>query len=173
MRVLGRKNPLTSLVIITMTSLLAAGCHTHTGDQASDSWDRVIAISEENARTAGQLINQDAESRQQIVELSYALQAERSEIGRQRDLLESDRKEWQRRERKDPVLAAAITTAGVLLACSMPLALVGALLWKRPPDESEVVAQEILIKDLVEAEALLCQKSQSLDLLEAKPTESE
>ena len=92
-------------------------------------------------------------SDQQWLEMQQQLHHERSEVGHQRDLLEADRREWDERERREPVLAAVIT-ASVLLICSvLPLLLVGILLWPGKSEPTSEAVCEILLDDVLIGQA--------------------
>ena len=94
-------------------------------------------------------------SDQQWLEMQQQLHAERSEVGHQRDLLEADRREWDERERSEPVLAAVIS-ASVLLICSvLPLLLVGVLLWPGKPEQTSEAVCEILLDDVLIRQAIV------------------
>jgi hypothetical protein len=90
-------------------------------------------------------------SDQQWLEMQQQLHAERSEVGHQRDLLEADRREWDDRERSEPVLAAVISASVLLVCCVLPLLLVGVLLWPRKPEPSSDAVCEILLAEQVDA----------------------
>ena len=79
----------------------------------------------------------------------HEMQGERAEFARQRDLLEADRQKWDARARTEPVVAAAISAASLVLCCSLPLILVAVMLWPRPPEPAEEAISELLIEDLV------------------------
>ncbi len=84
------------------------------------------------------------------LQLQQDMQAERAEVGRQRDLLESDRREWDERERREPVLAAVISSAALLIACGLPLLIVAGLLIQDPPADSAGEACNELLDQVVE-----------------------
>lgn len=88
------------------------------------------------------------------LQLQHDMQAERTEVGRQRDQLEADRREWDERERSEPVLAAAISSAALLFACVLPLLLLAGLLFQeQAPESSDAACNELLdqVADLREA----------------------
>ena len=58
-------------------------------------------------------------------ELNRELQAERSSIDRQREGLEAERREIAETRVRDPVVAEAILSIGLLLLCLAPLVLTG------------------------------------------------
>ena len=76
------------------------------------------------------------------------LQREREEVGRQRDMLEADRRAWEDRERSEPVLAAALTTAALLCCCCLPLLLIPILAWTGHQESSSEVVADLLIDNM-------------------------
>ena len=76
------------------------------------------------------------------------MQSERAEFARQRDLLEADRQKWEARARTEPIVAAAISAASLLICCSLPLILVALMLWPRTPEPAEEAISELLVEDL-------------------------
>ncbi|WP_147869430.1 hypothetical protein [Stieleria maiorica] len=54
-----------------------------------------------------------------------------------RDELESDRRHWSERERRDPIIAKSIEAVGILFACCLPLALILLLLAKGKVEQIE------------------------------------
>ncbi len=85
----------------------------------------------------------------QWLELQQDLQDERTEVGHQRDMLETDRREWDERERSEPVLAAVISSSVLLICCLLPLVLIGVLMWPRRSDTSSDVVCEVLLDDAI------------------------
>ncbi|MCM2371880.1 hypothetical protein [Aporhodopirellula aestuarii] len=88
-------------------------------------------------------------SDRQWLDMQRELQAERAEVGRQRDLLESDRREFEGRERNDPMLAASISSAALLLCCCLPMVLVAVLLWPRRSHTSDQDVHDLWIDEVV------------------------
>lgn len=78
------------------------------------------------------------------------MQVERAEFSRQRDLLEADRREWDQRERLDPVIATVIASAAMLACCALPLILAAFLSWPARSEPADHVVCELLIEDLVQ-----------------------
>ncbi|TWU44446.1 hypothetical protein Poly51_61320 [Rubripirellula tenax] len=88
-------------------------------------------------------------SDQQWLEMQSDMQQERAEVGQQRDQLETDRREWDQRERSDSILAAVIASGGLLLACGLPLLVVAILLWPRPSESSSEAVCDVLLEEVV------------------------
>ena len=85
----------------------------------------------------------------QWLELQRKMQLERAEVGQQRDQLETDRREWDQRERHEPVVAAVISSAALLLVCGLPLLLVAVLLWPRHDPSADEAVCSVLIDEVV------------------------
>ncbi|TWU33818.1 hypothetical protein [Novipirellula artificiosorum] len=85
----------------------------------------------------------------QWLEIQQALQDERAEVGKQRDLLEADRREFDERERSEPVLAAVISASALLICCSLPLLLVAVLLWPRKREQESQAVCEAMLDEVV------------------------
>ncbi len=85
-------------------------------------------------------------SDEQWLGLQAEMQQERTEVGQQRDQLESDRRDWDSRERSEPVIAATITASVLLVCCVAPLVLMAVLLWPRKSEPAIEVVNDLLIE---------------------------
>ncbi|NQU21990.1 MAG: hypothetical protein HQ567_11960 [Candidatus Nealsonbacteria bacterium] len=100
------------------------------------------------------LVDRDAECRQELNELQResrsAIQVERQSIDRQREGLETERRDIANKRHRAPIIAAAVTQVGLILACLAPLALCAYLLWslRSTAGEDEAVT-ELLVEELV------------------------
>lgn len=65
---------------------------------------------------------------EQVFDAQQKMVDQQAALSQGRDDLESDRRLWSERERSDPIVANAIETAGILLACSLPLFVITLLL---------------------------------------------
>jgi hypothetical protein len=85
----------------------------------------MAAQSRQIAEASRQLVEADAQARQQLIqaqaELQSELQAERASLGRQYEALEQERRQLAGQRHREPLVAAAITTVGLLLVCALPL----------------------------------------------------
>ena len=99
------------------------------------------------AEASQQLIDANAQARQEFLGLQEDLQVQQAEIGAQRDALEADRKDVARQRQRDPLIAAAVTGAGVLLATLAPLLLCWYVLGglRRPASDDALV--ELLVTE--------------------------
>lgn len=76
----------------------------------------------------------------ELIAMPADLQEERIEIGRQRDALESDRRDLASQRHVEPLVAIAIERSVMLLSCILPVLVVAFLVWPRPtpPDAQQV-----------------------------------
>ncbi len=103
-----------------------------------------------------QMIEADAESRREMILLQRDLQADQHEIGRQRDLLEGERKQIARQRFRDQAVAAAFSTFGLLLICALPLLLcVYVLRAVQTPETSDATLTELLVREFTADEPRL------------------
>lgn len=159
--------PLALLIMLTMT----AGCHDppdarlaelaqRSLDEQARQNERLAEQSRQIAEASKQLVEADAQSRRKMVESQAALQQEietaRANVDRQRNELERERREMALHRHRDPVVAQALTTAGLILACLLPLGLAGYVLYtlNRNPSESAELG-ELLVSEMAADEPLL------------------
>ena len=109
---------------------------------------RVTELQREIAQGARQLVEADAKARSELVSLQRDVQAERAEVGRQRDELESERLQLARQRRLDPIIAATITQCGLMLAAISPLFLCWRLLCEASVSTSDEEIARVLLDDL-------------------------
>ena len=110
----------------------------------------------QSTAAAKALVEADARARQELAALERDLQTERAEVGRQRDVLEVERKDLATERQRAPIIAAAIQRVGLLVLAAMPL-LICWLLLRGPHLEREATElEEILVMELAaEASPLL------------------
>ncbi len=131
---------------------------------------------QQNNRIAD-LVEQNAKSRQEFIEahetLTTQLNAHQSALDTARTQLEKDRKEIAAQRHRDPIIAAAIQSVGVFLACLLPLAVAVFVIWQmqsQSPDEAAVA--ELLITELI-TETPLFLPAPVLQKITAKPIASQ
>lgn len=140
---------------------LAEMAERHLERQAEQS-HQVTELQREVAEGSRRLVEADAQARQEMVTLQREVQAERSEVGRQRDLLEGERRDLAAKRRLDPIVAAAITNIGLLLACLLPLVLCWYLLQRRVEPADDQAVAEVLLEDLVADRPLLLPRTDGI-----------
>ena len=156
----------TLTIPILPAALLAAGCSS--GDERLARFAEAAAerLAEQNRRMADlqkevaegsrKLVEADAKARSDFASLHKDLQSERSEVGRQRDALEEERRDIASQRVTDPLVAAAVMDAGLLVACALPLVLCWHLLRRSERDDpADALVAEVLLADLVADRPLL------------------
>ncbi len=120
----------------------------HTARQAEQN-RQMVELQKEVAEGSRRLVEADAEARSELVLLQHDLQADQHEIGRQRDLLEQERKQIARQRYRDQAIAAVLSTIGLLLVCGLPLLLcVYVLRAVRTSETPDAVLTEMLVDEL-------------------------
>lgn len=154
------------LVIVTTMLLSMIGCNQNENARLAQMAEtnlqrqaeqnrRMADLQEEVAEGSRRLIEADAEARREIISAQQQLQAEQAQIGQQRDALEQERRKIALERHRDPIIAAAITGTGLLLACLLPLVLCWYLLRQPTEPADDAVVAEVLLADLVSNEPLL------------------
>ena len=100
------------------------------------------------------LVDRDAQCRLELNALQQesqsAIQMERQSIDRQRENLEADRRDIAEERHHAPIVAAAISQIGLVLACLLPLGLCGYLLYVlRHSGDDDAAVTELLIEEIV------------------------
>ena len=147
-----------ALAAILLTALIS-GCDTSDDQVLQQSLRRQAEMNAQMARhteqiveTSRQLVESDARARGELIELQQNLQegvqTERKSLDRQHEELESERQAIALQRQRDPLIAAAIVNAAILLACVAPLLLAFWVIRSSWTPESGGV-DELLIHDLV------------------------
>jgi len=114
---------------------------------------RMAQVQQEVAAAHKRLVESEARARGDMVALQRDLQRAQAEVGRQRDLLEAERREMAAQRGRDPMIASAIQCIGVMLACLLPLLLcIYVLRALRDGSDNDAAVTEILIQDLTSDE---------------------
>lgn len=174
-----KHNTLTVMVTVTMLTLMTTGCDKD--ERLAEMASRSMELqAQQNARTAEaqkdisagarQLVEADAAARQETLAMQRELQQQHAELGFQRDSLEEDRRQIASQRYTHPIIASAITQAGLALACVLPLVICWQLLKIRsePADDREIA--EVLLNDLMTPEPLLLIPSGSGPAIEQQTT---
>jgi len=133
--------------------------------------EEMIRLNRDVAQSHQRLIEADAESRQEVLQVQHELierdeqgrqqlnalqrdtqsgiQRERSSLDRQLEELDEDRKQIAKQRNRDPIIAAAITSLGVILACLAPIVLAICLLRTTHRDEpTDTELAELLLQEM-------------------------
>ena len=102
----------------------------------------------EQNREMAQLNREVAQAHQDLIGLQHNLEEQQVQVNRQRDQLESERRAIARQRHRDPIIAAAISNVGLVLACLIPLALAGYMLYCLRDRSDDEAVGELLIQEL-------------------------
>ncbi len=161
---------LTSLMLLTL-----AGCEEdelakaarEAARQSAEQQRQLVQLQADVAKGASELVEADAKARTELTALQRDLQQDQAEVGRQRDQLESDRRDVAQQRHRDPLIAAAITNIGLILACLLPLVLCVVILRSlRNPVTDEEALTEFLVQEIVAEQPLLLSLEQPTAALE-------
>ena len=153
-------------ITLTLILLTSIGCNSNENSRVAelatqqlkrqaDQNRRMSELQQEVASGSRELVEADANARQEMVTLQREMQTERNEIGHQRDQLEAERREIADRRNRDPIIAAAITRVAFVVVSLLPLLICWLLLQQKvePADKYEIT--ELLLEDLDSAEPRL------------------
>lgn len=91
----------------------------------ADQAKSVAEQSRDVTETAKELVTKDAEARREMIEatqkLNSGLHNERRNIDRQQEKLDDERKQIAANRHRDPIIATALESFGLMLACLLPL----------------------------------------------------
>lgn len=117
-----------------------------------------------------QLVDADSQARQELAELQRELRSDQAEIGRQRDALESERREIASDRYWDSILGTSIYAGAGILACLLPLLLCGWLLHAtRDKQGTDEALAELLVQELTSDRPLLLPPPPSMPRLQHQP----
>ena len=142
------------IVIIAMILVVGGGCEEDDERLAQYAEESVRQQAGQN-REMAQLNREVAQTHRDIVNLQQGVEQRQVQVDQQRDQLERERRQIAERRHRDPVIAAAIYNVGMVLACMIPLALAGYLLFMLQKGNDDASVSELLIEDLTCKEPLL------------------
>ncbi len=148
-----------------------------THDQAAQN-HRVAEATRSLTQGSRDLVAAESQARRDVIALQRDLRADQAEVGRQRDVLEQERRRSAADRAADASWSAALVSTGLLLACLAPLVVAGLTLrglWLGPTDEE---VGELLIEHWAPADPGLSLSSLAADdsrdvtasLLDSPPT---
>ena len=151
--------------VLTFLALITVGCNS--GDerlvelsrQSADRQAEQNRLVETNNRqvleATDRLVEADAKSRTENIELHRQIEAERSGVNQQRDALEQERRQIAQERNRDPIVADSILAVGELIAAILPLLVCVFLLRGLFHKSDQEALAEVLIEDLVSRQPLL------------------
>jgi Flp pilus assembly protein TadB len=133
----------------------------------------LVGCDERDARLtqlAREAANRQADQNRVMAEVQRGAQQSQAEVGRQRDELEAERRQIAQQRHRDPLIASAITTVGLVLACLLPLLLAAYILHcVQGPGVADAAVTEVLVRELVSENPLLLSPPKGRPGLERQP----
>jgi hypothetical protein len=137
------------LAILGLLLLASAGCNEDERAQTNRSQAQV-------AEASRQLVEADAKARGEIIAMQRDLQQGQAELGRQRDQLEDDRRQYADQRNRDPIIANMILDVGMILACLLPLVLgIVLVLSLRDKSQTDGDLADVLVQEIISEEPAL------------------
>jgi hypothetical protein len=178
------------LMVIVMTVmaglLFTAGCGSsgderlvamaqqNIAEQARQN-ERMAAQSIQIAEASKRLVEADSQARQEMLQAQAGLQEEiqlaRNNVDRQRDLLESERREMADQRFRDPIVAESVGAVGLTIACLLPLFLAGYIIHclRRNMDSDEALSELLVMEIAGEQPGLLTSSLNQAARIEHRP----
>ena len=110
-----------------------------------------IALSagcDQNAEMTQQLLEQSRQLTAYQAELDQRIQSERHSLDQQRAALEAERRQIAQQRHRDPLIAAGITQAALLIVASLPILLLILLLRAAASEPEDAALSELLVQEL-------------------------
>ncbi len=132
------------LLPFTMTIVILSimGCK-------EDKDDRLVEMSQRHELRQAEQTQQANQLHREVTAMQREVQAERTAIGQQRDLLEADRRSIASERRYDSLTAAAVVNIGLWLACLLPLVVAWLVLRQPQSSADDQAIVEVMLEDLV------------------------
>jgi len=148
--------------------MIMAGCESHNrrladyaqrateqqarqNERMAQQSETVTRQSQELVSAAHELVEQDAAARRELIQAQENLQQkiheERTGVDRQREQLEAERKSAARAAIREPLIAQAVFTIGMIVAALLPLIVTALAIWRLP---DQTPADELLSHELFE-----------------------
>jgi len=171
-----RRRLLFGLTWIPLMFLILAGCSrspderiAQIAQQSLDAQarqnDRLVQQNQQVIEASKELVAKDAEARSEMANLQHDLQLDQREVGKQRDDLERDRRQIAQERYREQLISGALTTVGLMLVASLPLALAIYMLRAvHSTEASDAVLTEVLIDELLSDRPRLLNRSSALPL---------
>ncbi len=165
------KNLSPGVLLLLMILLLTIGCADSRDErfdqlaqqalrEQAEQNERMAEQSREIAAASRRLVEGDAAARKDLLaahrQLTSELHSERANLNRQREELEQERRNIAAQRHRDPVIAQAISAAGLTLACMLPLLLAAFIIRavNQNADDSAALG-ELLVLEITAEQPLL------------------
>jgi len=126
-------------------------------DRQAEQNQEMARLDREVTEGTKRLVEADAEARKDVLAMQKDLQDQASEVGQQRDLLESERRQIAQHQLRESMLGPIIANLAPLLVCASVLVFCGLLVYGLRSDkgDDDNVVAEVLIEELASAEPQL------------------
>ena len=137
-------------------------------DRQAKQNQEMARVNREVAEGTKRLVEADAEARKDVLAMQKDLQGQASEVGQQRDLLESERREVAGQRLRESILGPIIANMGPLLVCALVLAFCSLLIYGLRVDkgDDDSIVAEVLIEDLASERPKLLPPASSVSVIE-------
>jgi hypothetical protein len=152
-------------VIVVILVGLLAGCEEderairiaeEAAERQAEQNQEMARLNREVAEGTKRLVEADAQNRGELVAMQRELQDEQTEIGRQRDPLETERRELATIRTRESLLVPVISHIGLLMLCCLPLLLAWYVLHgMRDGADDDAAMGELLVHDFVSDQPVL------------------
>jgi hypothetical protein len=181
-----KMRPMKLMAMIAVGLLVTAGCGSsgderlvvmaqkNIAEQARQN-ERMAEQSIQIAEASKRLVEADSQARQEMLQAQAALQEEiqlaRNNVDRQRDLLESERREIAGQRHRDPIVAESIGAVGLGIACLLPLVLAGYIVHclRRNMDSDEALSELLIMEIAGEQPGILTSSLNQAGRIEHRP----
>ena len=127
--------------------------------QQSRQNDALARQNQQISEAARQLVESDAKARQELIAAQQRLQQEigreRQSLDRQRDDIQQERRELAAARHREPIIAAALVQAALVIVAAIPLLLAVYVFRSLRHDETDAAVGELLVQELTADEPLL------------------
>jgi len=155
-----------TVVVTALAVVLVTGCTDNekvarvamqAADRQAEQNKEMARVNRKVAEGTKRLVEADAEARKDVLAAQKDLQGQASEVGRQRDQLETERREIAKHRVRESMLGPIIANMGPLLICALVLVFCGLLIYSLRTDrgDDDGVVAEVLIEELASAEPRL------------------
>lgn len=120
---------------------------TEAANRQAEQNQRMAELQREVTEGTRRLVEAEADARAEFTNLHLGLEAERAEVGEQRDRLEEERRSIAAWRLTDSLTAAAVGEAATLLVCLLPLLVCWQLLRRSADGPSDAALAELLMAE--------------------------
>lgn len=142
------------LTAITMTLTFVVsmiGCKPNTDR-------RLIEMAQRHEQRQAEQTQQANELHREVTAMHREVQSERAEVSRQRDQLEEERRSIAKQRRTDSLAAAAVQTAGLWIACLLPLLIAWLVLRQPEQTDDDRLVVDLMLDDFASSAPQLLER---------------